>query len=260
MQVARVQLVKRALTATGAHLALTATRAQLAPQAVQLAHRVRAKTVLDYTNAQQQHPASAPPPTSFGDGYSCCSKHVLLPTEPLGCSCAVAGKKGDRGDPGAPGPRGAPGPVGPVGPGETASKLLFLPSASLVYIRSYVCLLSTTEHFLPSTVEQELLRRACSALLNVQLVKTPDPHTLLCCACFCQLSQTACFAAAPAATCRPTFKGSLIMVPCGAVSSAIQGADVCVSARCPQGAYLTGFSCQVRRGRPICCPVTTSCT
>lgn len=38
------------------------------------------------------------------------------------------------------------------------------------------------------------------------------------------------------------------MVPCGAVSSAIQGADVCVSARCPQGSYLTGFSCQVTRG------------
>lgn len=53
MQVARVQLVPRALTATLAQLALTARRAQLAPQAVQPAHRVRAKTVLDYTNAQQ---------------------------------------------------------------------------------------------------------------------------------------------------------------------------------------------------------------
>ena len=38
------------------------------------------------------------------------------------------------------------------------------------------------------------------------------------------------------------------MVPCGAVSSAIQGADVCVSAACPTGSIMTGFSCQVTRG------------
>lgn len=51
-----------------------------------------------------------------------------------------------------------------------------------------------------------------------------------------------------AGACRAPFKGVLRMVPCSAVSGAIQGAEVCVSAACPVGSYLTGFGCQVTRG------------
>lgn len=38
------------------------------------------------------------------------------------------------------------------------------------------------------------------------------------------------------------------MVPCGAASKAVKGADVCVRAACMKGDWLTGFSCQVTRG------------
>lgn len=48
--------------------------------------------------------------------------------------------------------------------------------------------------------------------------------------------------------CRPTFKGTLRMVNCASLSGAVTGADVCVSAACPVGSVMTGFSCQVTRG------------
>jgi len=37
-------------------------------------------------------------------------------------------------------------------------------------------------------------------------------------------------------------------VSCATLDSSIQGADVCISAYCPSGSFLTGFSCQVTRG------------
>lgn len=89
-------------------------------------------------------------------------------------------------------------------------------------------------------------------LRRTQIMPSTDRGSDLC-RCFCARPAPAalmhCYCVpAPTASCSAPRKGELQMVGCNGLSSAIQGADVCVRAACRQGEWMTGFSCQVTRG------------